>query len=548
MALFFIGILVGVCVAIHMMQQRYVRRKLSSARFFKNIPPAPKKQTRLRWGRPKFNLPFFLRLTVLLLLLMSLASFHKTLNYGKMKSLGLWIILDTSASMTTTEKRLSRMDIAKNTAIKAIHNTINAYRNLDLNLRLSTYDMEKQDVLFTKNIHQMISAIKRIQARNLGTDLTIVQNIFNILQQSSSNSHNEKITHVLVISDLPVPEWIHHIETPVVIWKDIASSVENVGFSRIHASRNLLTGSIKQTFVEIRSYAEEEKSVQLTVSNPNGKSVLNKIVTIKAKAVWKGAFQSEIPGEYVLNLLPDDSYQLDNQAIINIPQEQIIRADWQIPDHNLLKTVGWIKDEKNPTIRITSQVSQSDTIPTLIVGNDYSLSPKQTTVNFFLESSPILESINFDVAEIAGIIGHTLPDNFYPVMIDNENKVWLSMREKPPAVIIPGLPLQGEDDLSRFSSILFFNAVRWLLKNSEMKPLYTITSPEKPNPYGNHLALHEDEGHTNRMPISLNNLDHIVPLKTIDQKIPRWPIIFTIAMMVFLIERILFSYGKGKWV
>jgi len=545
MAGLFLGFLTGVCVAIHMVHQRFIVHRISSAKFFKNLPPPKQKRFFLRIGLPKLNLPFFIRLLILLLLLIAILNFEKEISLGKIKSIGLWVILDTSASMTTIEKKnITRMDIAKNTAVKAIMQAQKTSQNQDLNFKLSTFDMELKDILFTKDLKKIKKAINEIKPRALGTDLISVRNNMFFLQESSNDNN---MSHIIVITDLPSPTWVNKIEKQIVIWKDIASCVNNTGITRIHSSKNILSGNVQKIYIEIKSYGSSMQNRKFKIIDPDKKIQYNQ--TININNIWKKSYKIEKSGEYIIQILPNDAYSLDDMAIIEVPKKQIIKADWQIPDKRLLKKIKWINNKKNPNIRVVSKIIKNDNTPALIIGSGYNKNNKTSITGSFIESSPLLEDINFDVVELSGIEGADLNyDNFYPVL-SGTDKVWIAQRDNPPAVYIPGLPsVEKDDNLYRMSATIFFNAIRWLLNKQSSKPLYTITNPAYPEPYGNHLALHEDEGNTNKKTLSYNDLDNIHPIRIIDNKSPIWPLFLMTAMILLLIERLLLIFGKGKWL
>src|ERR671913_241700 len=122
-------------------------------------------------------------------------------------------------------------------------------------------------------------------------------------------------------------------------------------------------------------------------------------------------------------------------------------------------------------------------------------------VTTFLEASPLVSGLSFDVAERSGMRGApTLPPGFNAVLTGPEHAVWIAERTAPAAAFVPGLPLDGDDNVSRFSSTVFLNAARWILERRARPALFTLTSPEEPDPSGNRIAIHPGEGNTGRTP------------------------------------------------
>ncbi|HSR51565.1 MAG TPA: hypothetical protein VLV83_12110, partial [Acidobacteriota bacterium] len=149
----------------------------------------------------------------------------------------------------------------------------------------------------------------------------------------------------------------------------------------------------------------------------------------------------------------------------------------------------------------------------------------------------LLDGLNFDVAERMGIAPppRPLPASFSPVL-RGLNGTWMALRQDPPAVYIPGPPLGSEDDSGRFSTTVFFNAVRHLLGRRSLPPLHTLTSPADPVPEGSRLALHDEEGNTSFQPRSAGDVTDLSPTATRAATVPLWPVLLALTAALFLWE------------
>jgi hypothetical protein len=157
----------------------------------------------------------------------------------------------------------------------------------------------------------------------------------------------------------------------------------------------------------------------------------------------------------------------------------------------------------------------------------------------FLETSPLVAGLNLDVAERSGMRGVTsLPAAFNAVLTGPDNVIWIAERAAPVAAFVPGLPIEGDDNVARFSSTVFLNAARWILERRPRPALFTLTSPDEPEPSGTRLALHPGEGHTGRAPRSAGTFDPRASREVAaERRLPLWPWLVAAAALVFVAER-----------
>jgi len=542
-----LGSLCIILVVIYMARPPLDPRVLSAARFFNILPPARKsKEWRLRPGNLRLSLPFCFQLLVLLLLTAAVLLSQVTKAAGEAQRIGMWIVVDTSASMSTSQDGVTRMQNAYWEIEQAIAKAEKAGTDAGLCLQLSGFDLDPW-YFSTGGTRAVQQAARTLEPRPLGTDLDIVRNLFNSLGDQSESECT--ITHFVVVCDLPAPAWVIS-STAQVIWRDVGSVVDNVGFTNIQGGRHPLTGLVREVNVEITAYGAAPADAELVVTAPDGSSVLDETLTWLDDNTWQGMFSPADPGLYHLEVSPGGAYGYDDHAVIEISDGEVIRVDWQLDDYRLPEQLGWVEDRERPHLRVVRRESVTNTIPILIVGSGYRQEGGgQIEILDFYEISPLLADLNFDVAESLGIQGIALPEGFQPVLRDVHGLVWLAQRDSPPAAYVPGLPTSADDNLGRFSTTVFFNAVRWLLQERPLPPLYTLTEPTpgRLNPEGNRLALHEDEGNTARTPHSYGSFDDLKPVRTGNLQEPRWPMFLTLAMLVFLIERGCAAFRSKRW-
>ncbi len=537
------GGFLAVLVIVHMARPRYLRREISSVRFFMQMPQPKQTKSRLRFGKPPLTFSFIIQLFILLLLLT--AVFLALTNYGskKNKQVGVWFIVDTSASMTTQQNGKQRMAAAKlaaGTLLKQVAAEAGKQK-MAVCYKLSALDMEVRDILTADETGAVSQAVEQLEPRALGTDLSLVRALPARLGRRGQENLAAAgcfVTHLVVVTDCPAPDWITRQDSVRVIWRDIGSKTASIGISAIRGVRNPLTGSVREVNIEVSKYGEAPAGTRLQVTSPEGEPVLNEILKWQDN-IWQGSFKPTGPGSYRFNLTPFGAYVLDNTAVIEIEDERTIRVDWQAADDRLLKTLGWKVDNVNPHLVVTTQMPQETGTPALVVGKGYGAGSRVGEIRDFIESSPLLEDLNFDAAEMVGLHGIQLPEGFDPVLRGIDGRVWLGTGQDPLCAYVPGFPTGDDDTVGRFSAAVFFNALRWLLKERRLSPLYTLTSVYQPEPSGTRLALHQGEGNTYRDVFSYGEIGNLNPVKASGGSQPIWPLLVAFAMVLFLVERLM---------
>ncbi len=533
----FFGFL-GLLVVIHMARPRFLRRELSSARFFFELPQPKQTKSHLRFGKPPITRSFIIQLSILLLLLLALFLSQLTFESSETRGLGVWFIVDTSASMTTLQEGKSRMAAAQREIDRVLDRVQEAATDLDVCYKLSTLDMEIRDLLTTREAGSLRQGVNHLEPRALGTNLDLIRSLLALLEDQPGSSC--LVTHLVVITDLPAPGWISDQEHIHVVWRDVGLKVDNIGFTTIQTSRNPLTGLVREVNVEVYAYGTPPANARVRVTGPGETGVMDEILSWQEDNTWRGSFRPMVPGRYRMGLSTGGAYRYDDTAVIDVGDEQKIRVDWQLGDRRLLRQMGWVEDSTNPHLVVTSQLTQKKDVPILVVGKDYGRRSKgEKDIRDFIEKSPLLEDVNLDAAESLGLSGIELPRGFSPVLRGTDGKVWLALQDDPvcPCAYVPGLPTGTDDVPGRFSATVFFNAFRWLLKERSLPPLYTLTGPQNPEPSGNRLVLHQDEGNTSREPHSSGSIDQMEPVKGRWSSVPIWPIPVMLAVILFLIER-----------
>jgi len=544
MAIIMLAAALAVLVVLYMTYPLFRQRRLSSARFFRDLPPPKKGQLRLRFGKIQLTLPFVLQALVLLLLLTALLLVSEKILGKPTGGMGVWFIVDTSASMSTEQAGQSRMEAAINELERALAQARDAAGSKPVCYRLSAMDLERRDIVIEGKAAEILPAARNLKSRPLGTDLGIIRRAQ--AMQTEQYEDRCRVSHIVMITDQPVPGWDWENGEIEVIWRDIGKPSVNLGFTSIKAARNPLNGQVSEVKVEAATYGTPPPDARIVITDPNGKEVKNEIIQWTGDGTWQGRIIPTSPGRYQMTIKPGGTYRYDDTAEIEVANRREIRVDWQLPDRRILRQLDWKDDKANPQLRVTANIDKPAKIPTLIVGPGYGpggSDPEDILeIRDFLESSPLLEDVNLDAVEILKLRGRELPEGFRPVLRGMDGKAWVAQAKDPLSALVPGLPTGTDDVKGRFSATVFFNALRWLLKERELSPLYTLTAPHDSEPSGNRLALHKDEGNTHRTPQSSGNINDLKPISGKGKTSPLWPILLAAAVVLFSIERIIATF------
>ncbi len=542
--------LAGLVFVIHMAHPRYKPRRLSSARFARDLPKATQsKQRRWRPGNPLRSRPLYLQLLFIVLLIGALlATFVAGCNGRQTasdKGIGVWVFLDTSASMSTQQGEVDRMSFAHQKLAEGIEQMQAVGTGLDVCFRWTTFDLALAE-------WSDMDSLKAAAPRPLGTNTGLIQEAVNGLQTAVSPPAACSITHILVISDAPKPLWLDGMDADIpIIWQDISTPVDNWGFEDIYA-RNPLTSATNDVTVEIAIYGAPPDNLEnaLTILSPTGETIEPEWEASQG-STRRARFMPEQAGAYELNIVPGGAYAYDDTAVILVQKTDQMRVDWQLPDAALPQMMGWHITSDTPSLRVVPVGAvPEDEVPTLVVGASYELlanTPTPAAINYFVEGSLLLADVNLDAAETLGLSGpQTLP-GFSEVLKSENGGIWLAQRREPLAAYIPGLPQLRDDNLGRFSMLVFLNAVRWLSQSQPPAPLYELTSLNSPEAAPGRLPLHPGEGNTSKEPASYLEITDIQPTVTVTREEPIWHYFLATAALLFLVERGLAALGKEQW-
>lgn len=554
---FLIGFIIGLII-LYMIHPYYKPYQLSSAHFFEPLLQGSNPNQRISLKTVIFSVPFWIQLSVFLCLIggMLLAS-QGIANHKKADTVGILLSIDTSASMTTKYQEGIRFDAAiteSQNLITHLDKLQVKHRDIKFCVSLLTFDSGgAQDIVNNVSLNQLRDFIDSLYPRLLGTNLNAIRVIRErINDPDTQTSHDCPITHMVVITDMPAPEWVSQDDAGIqVIWRQIAEPVNNVGINRITPVEQALFGWSGGIEIEVVVYGNPPPETIITIEDEEGTTVYQNSLYWSAPNSQLLRTEIDQSGFYNVSVTPGGDYLHDDQVTILIPQFEQIRYDWQLsttpPPY--LEALGWVPDTENPNIKIVPLDGIIGGIPTLIVGDYYSLGSGDE-IKYFEDKTGILNNINLDAIEQLNIRGisslESMPHEL--ILSDTSKRVLIAANRNAPFVYIPVPPSINRDlVLDVVSQTLFFNAIRWLLNHTTMPELYKLTSNLEPVPIQNIVALHSGEGNTALSIIHHGELSDIQPVVTNLNDNPLWMLLAMIGVSILVIERLFALKGHRRW-
>ncbi len=528
-------------VALHMARPRFRRRRLSAARFFRDLPPADDARRRFRPGNPLRSRPLYPQLLLLGCLAAALLAAHGCERKDE-ERLGVRIFVDTSYSMSALQEGGTRLDAAR----REVRRFLAAAAEVGTSppcFRLDAFDMEVRPLAPEPVDRAGLEALLAgLEARPLGTDLGLLREP---LAAGEDDPCPARVR--LAVSDLPAPDWAGETEGGW-IWRDVGRPVANAGLASIEALRDPFGGRVDAVAVELAAYGPPPEGARLAVLDSGGRPVESHEVEWNGGGLRRLELALPGPGLYRLRLAPGGAYAGDDEAVIDVPAGSRLRVDWRLPSRQWADRFGWLRASGDTDLVVLPPGEDPPEAPALVVGDHYRRGPAGE-IGFFVPDSPLTDGLSFDVAEEARILGIVAPRGFEPVLAGPNlgRDVWVARRDQPRGVYVPGLPTGGDDPLGRFSATLFVQSLRWLLRSTPPPPLYTLTSPAHPRPAGSRIALHQGEGKTDHQPLSRGDVDELRGAVRTRASSPSWPWWVAAAAGVFLVEQALLGWAGESW-
>ncbi|WP_162801204.1 VWA domain-containing protein [Azospirillum brasilense] len=518
-------------VAVYMSRPLFRKVEVSSARFLMDLPEPTAARRRWSPALPLRSLSFWLQVAVVgLLLAAALLEAWRVAGVGGAR-LGVWLLIDTSHSMTTRQGGGMRFDLARAAVERAIDRVSVQAAGEAPCFRLSSFDLRRVEWLGSGTADAARAAMAGLRPRAAGTDLSAAMGAL-----SAPPPEGCPITHVVVVTDRPVPAVPADTDRSLV-WIDVGQPVDNIGIDGLEVQRDPFTGAVREVVAAITAWGARPGDARAVVYGPDGRPVAERRAAWSPYGPWRVAFEPDRPGTYRIALSPSGAYDGDDAVELEVGTGNTLSVDWRLPDRRLPDRLGWPSNTGRPMLRVVGDPGQAGPEPTLVVGPGYRSGASR--VDLFADRHPMLAGLNFDVLDDAGMSAARLPDGFRMVAADAARRVWIAAREAPRTAYIPGLPSAGRGPLDDASTLLFFNAVRWLLADQPVAVPGRWLSPD-----GTAIDAPSGEGYTGGEPRSHGTLDDLAPRPAGTAPEPVWPWLVLTAALLFAVERV---HAAVRW-
>lgn len=536
---------IGGLVALYLTRPHFREVKVSSARFFEETPDAKNKTTQFRLTNLLLSRPFYLQLAVLLCVLLALLLANQQVASEGVSSIGVWVAVDASASMSASDN----MDAARaETAALRSHLT-----GLDaaVCVTVSRFHLDNVTLIANAAPDAIPAQIGAVTPQPLGTDVGLVRSLTSQLAAQPEDT-DCFITHLVILTDQPAPAWVDDYDgLPRLLWRSVGTPQPNAGITSVRRIGGGALGWNGALAVDLAGY-DRSPGTSVQLLDANGALITEETIIPDAENRARVTFELPGGGDYTVALTETDDYVYDDRVTISTEPPLAIRVDWRLPDRSLPDALGWTHDANTPDLIVlpSGEAIPSGDVPVLLVGDSYGTAVAPAEIAVFDDTASLLDGLNFDVAERAAISGvpESVLDSMRPVLRDTNDGVWVAIASDPARAYVPGLPQNGGDEnITAFSTTLFFNALRWLMGQREMSPLYTLTTPAEPTIDGTRTALHPGEGDTAQARRSIGELSDIDASIERTQQEPVWFLPLVVAAMLLTLERFLSVFGSARW-
>ena len=339
-------------VMLYILKLRRRREPVSTLLFWEQI--FKEKQTTSLFQKLKHLLSLLLQLLFLALLVLALA--RPQFAFMTKSARQVILVMDRSASMNTVDGTLSRLESAKQQALRMVDNL----RFIDEMMVISCHTQPIIHSPFTNHQKSLRSAIESIAPTDVKTDLQPALAVAHSVARTKPNPE------IIILSDF------HQIPDPLLTQRDSPDaqlsdtkvrllSVNrgeegNVGITQFRVRKSLVNAFDYQTLLTVINASIEEKSfnVELYLNDA--------ILDVRPYTLAPGESKSELFTNFTMEggrlkavLDVEDALSTDNVAYAALPKREQIPVLLVTPDNPFLENALAVDEKVNLTVVAPAQ-------------------------------------------------------------------------------------------------------------------------------------------------------------------------------------------------
>ena len=318
---------------------------------------------------------------------------------------GVRVLVDRSASMSTQQNGATRFDAA----IAALRSVASQQQSAIACFTLSAFDLEvatmADSVASAGELLDLCLSASAAAARH-----GVVARAARAREAGTAPVHRDGCAtrRTIVVSDMPAPPWMDGRDGPAPrgdVWIDVSHPAPNAGVADLVDNRDRVSGEVRRVRAVVGTFGGMATSnVRLSVRSPDGTTRTHPV------EAWDGPTGSvdvtpTEPGRYTFQVNPGGAYRYDDEAAIDVPRSapfasiggsRVVNGsrDW---DGQRIVTTPTCECCPRSRCSISFRPLSSDGLRT-------ARAPSQP-VTTFLETSPLVNGLNLDVAERSGMRG-----------------------------------------------------------------------------------------------------------------------------------------------
>lgn len=320
---------VPLVILLYLLKLRRIDKPISSTLLWRQSLEDLKANTPFQ----KLRRSLLLLLQLLVMILLALALARPALRFAGLEARSLIVLVDTSASMSSTDVSPTRLGYAKS-QIQRIINDLGSGESMML---ISFSESSQVLCPFTDDRRALSSSLESIQPTEEATD---IQEAFRVALAAARAPARPEI-YVFSDGAFPAPQLD---QTPNVIIRFVTCGLraENVGITAVGTRRDFEAEGRSQVTVAVQNSSSTDREFYVEVyGHPRQESgagtpvVPDEGTLMDARSVSIPAGEStslvlEDPGYYLsaleVRLEVDDDLPLDNRAFVVLPQKEAVKV------------------------------------------------------------------------------------------------------------------------------------------------------------------------------------------------------------------------------